>query len=71
MPFKDKNPALQGLLDAAANREFGLTVSDAIASNVCVKCHEPAEPKCYSVAGKREYQISGLCEQCFDEMFKE
>jgi len=33
---------------------------------MCISCREPALPKCYSEAGRREYGISGLCEKCFD-----
>ena len=38
---------------------------------LCISCREPALPKCYSEAGRREYSISGMCEKCFDEMFGE
>lgn len=34
---------------------------------LCISCHKPALPRCYSEAGRREYSISGLCEKCFDE----
>jgi hypothetical protein len=40
-------------------------------SGLCIACHEPALPKCYSEAGRREYAISGMCEKCFDGMFSE
>jgi hypothetical protein len=48
---------------------FGMTVDEAHEKGICIDCNEPALPKCYSPAGKREYQISGMCEQCFDKMF--
>jgi hypothetical protein len=36
----------------------------------CLECGQPAIPKCYSDAGRREYRISGYCEECFDNLFK-
>lgn len=36
----------------------------------CISCKEPAIANCYSEAGLREFKISGLCEKCFDKMFK-
>jgi hypothetical protein len=49
----------------------GITKAEAHSKGVCINCKEPAEPKCYSVAGRREYLISGMCEVCFDSLFKE
>ena len=52
--------------------EAGLMpLQDAWDAGVCVQCREPALPKCYSDAGRREYGISGMCEECFDNLFKE
>ncbi|BAL84731.1 hypothetical protein SELR_pSRC400800 (plasmid) [Selenomonas ruminantium subsp. lactilytica TAM6421] len=34
----------------------------------CIRCHRPAYEHCYSDAGRREVSISGLCEECFDEI---
>lgn len=47
---------------------FGIKPSEAKAQGICIQCKEPAIPKCYSEAGRREFQISGLCEKCFDEI---
>ena len=38
---------------------------------LCWRCQEPALLKCYSDAGRREVNISGLCEPCFDEITAE
>jgi hypothetical protein len=56
---------------AIADGEMKMTREEALAKGLCVVCGEPALAKCYSEAGRREYQISGSCESCFDEMFKE
>ena len=35
---------------------------------ICWRCNRPAYEHCYSAAGRREVGISGLCEECFDEV---
>ena len=49
---------------------YGMSPSEAKAKGICLQCKEPALPKCYSAAGRKEFYISGLCEQCFDSLFK-
>lgn len=34
----------------------------------CIRCGRPAFDNCYSVQGLKEVLISGLCEECFDEI---
>ena len=55
-------------LDQLAVRLFGVTASHAQDKGICINCKEVALPKCYSEAGRREYLISGMCEQCFDKI---
>jgi hypothetical protein len=50
---------------------FGTTKAESHTQGLCIQCKEPALPKCYSDAGRREYRISGVCEDCFDKMFAE
>ncbi len=38
---------------------------------LCICCHRPAYEHCYSDEGRREVGISGLCEECFDEITQE
>lgn len=45
-------------------QQFKTEASRAISQNICVECKKP--PRFYSEAGRIEYQISGLCEYCFD-----
>ena len=47
---------------------FGMSLEEAWAEGLCIKCREPAMPKCYSDAGRKEFRISGLCEPCFDKI---
>jgi len=56
----------QELAEKMAEEIYGITAKDARTQGLCVQCKEPAIPKCYSDAGRREYKISGLCEPCFD-----
>lgn len=60
---------LQQFQDGVARELYGLTKEEALAKGICIDCKELALPKCYSEAGRREYQISGLCEQCFDAVY--
>jgi len=62
--------SLQKFKDEVSQNLFGMTTSEAIEKSVCIQCQEEAIPKCYSDAGRKEFKISGLCEQCFDSMFE-
>ena len=57
---------LRAFKDAAARAAHGMTVAEAHAAGVCLRCRKP--PTFYSEAGRREYRISGLCEPCFDAL---
>lgn len=50
---------------------WGTSRSRCIKLFFCVKCQHPVEKHIHSEAGWREFHITGLCEDCFDEMFKE
>lgn len=56
------------LADQMAVDLFGMSPTEARNKGICIQCGQPARPRCYSAAGWREYQISALCEQCFDEI---
>lgn len=58
---------LEEFKDNLAKDLYGMTKSEAHFKGICIRCGEPALPKCYTEAGRREYQISGLCESCFDQ----
>ena len=38
---------------------------------ICYKCGRVAKDHCYTEAGLREVEISGLCEQCYDKIIME
>jgi hypothetical protein len=57
------------LKDRLVVNAFQMTKTDALNKGVCIKCKKP--PEFYSDAGRREYSITGLCEYCWDDIFKE
>ena len=38
---------------------------------ICYLCGRVAKEHCYTEAGLREVEISGICEDCFDKMFED
>ena len=38
---------------------------------ICYHCGRIAKEHCYTEAGLREVEISGLCEECFNKLFDE
>jgi hypothetical protein len=45
--------------------------SEAKEKGLRIRCQEPAAEHNHTDAGRREYQISGICEECFDMMFEQ
>ena len=64
-----KRIPLDQFLTAGYKAGFGMTREEAWEKGVCVECKKP--PTFYSEAGRNEYRLSGMCEPCFDDMFKE
>ena len=54
-----------------SRQAYGISKGEAHAQDICVKCKELWWKKTRSQAGKQEYQISGLCEDCFDSIGKD
>jgi len=69
MPIEGQNPELTRIAEELCKDMHGITNAEAFSKGICVECKEPALPKCYSEAGRREYRISGMCEKCFDAAF--
>ncbi len=69
MPIEGQEPHITKIAEDIAKEEYGMTNAEAFAKGICISCKEPAIPKCYSDAGRGEYRISGMCEQCFDALF--
>lgn len=68
--MKGQNPKITAMLNEVLGEKFGMTCDEAQSEDICINCKQPAFEKCYSDAGIREYSISGICEECFDEMFR-
>jgi len=62
-------PKLAKLAEDLGRELYGVSPAECYAKGICISCHEPALPKCYSDAGIKEYRISTMCEQCFDALF--
>ena len=74
------NMTLREIEDNLAKALYGMTKTEAISRRVCVQCKQPIERRepyeqkpgsIYSYEGAREYNISGLCEYCWDKIFEE
>ena len=52
-------------------KKIKIKPEDISAEPLCIRCHRPAYEHCYSQSGRDEVGISGLCEECFDEICKE
>ena len=62
--------SLQNFKDTMGNQLYGMTTEEAKAKSVCIQCKEEARQgvNIFTPSGEREWQISGLCEKCFDEI---
>lgn len=69
--FNNITESLKQIKNQLALNLFGLTLEDAHLQHICIKCKEPiSQSNVYTSAGYREYEISGLCENCYDEITK-
>ena len=59
---------LNKVVEQLAQQTFGRSRQECWIKGLCISCGEPALAKCHSTAGKNEYYISCLCEQCFDNI---
>ena len=68
--MKRNNQPLDAFKDHFAKEIFGRSLSDAHNENICVQCGNPALEFEDKLSAK-EYQISGLCQDCQDGVFEE
>lgn len=64
----EKAPEMEQALDDLTQQAFGRSRTESIRGNVCVGCGGPAEVFSDPVS-RQEYRISGLCQQCQDQVF--
>ena len=60
---------LDKLKDTLGKLLYDTTSDKSIKDDICIRCKKP--PRFKTQAGKDEYRISGMCEYCFDELFKD
>ncbi len=74
IPEPNQDKAIVGILDQVAKMAGMPTRKQAHADSICISCGRVitvAEFESWSVAGQREYRISGFCEPCFDGLFED
>jgi uncharacterized CHY-type Zn-finger protein len=67
--MSDKTPEMEKFLDEIGLAAFGRSHSLAQAGRGCVMCGKPAT-EFRNELNRREYNISSICQQCQDEVFK-
>ena len=69
------------MIDGISEKIYGIKRTEAIANGVCINCknkidytekmenNKPGDR--YSPDGESEYLMTGICEYCFDQQWKE
>lgn len=70
MNEETKSPEIQNFLDEFGLKFFGRSRSLAKAGNGCVMCGGPADIFRDELS-RREFGISGICQECQDKFFTE
>lgn len=47
---------------------YGQKRAAALLAGLCVKCGEAAGPKCHSETGRRNYALTGACDECCEDV---
>jgi uncharacterized CHY-type Zn-finger protein len=63
-----RNETLQSFVNNFTKENFGRDLSTSQKQKICVVCGEPIK-EFRDDLSKREYEISGLCQECQDEVF--
>lgn len=66
----NRTKELEDLNESMGQQLYKASPAECKAMGICIDCKEPAIPNCYSDAGRKEFYISGLCERCFDSLFR-
>lgn len=61
-----KSKIMQKLRDQMARDLYGMTVKEATACSICIDCQDDIDIHSLSDVDWREYCISGLCPECFE-----
>jgi len=67
----NKKPATpQEFTDNFAKKAFGRSRTDSKKQNICVVCNASCKPEDFKDdLSAQEYQITGFCQKCQDEVF--
>lgn len=63
-----KSPGLEAMADDMAEAMFGRKRTDSIKADICVGCGKAANDFSDELS-RKEYTISGFCQQCQDGIF--
>ena len=63
MKFKDKSPGMQGTLDKMSKAIVGRGIIDCLDQHICVACG--TDTKQLEGIELQEYELSGMCPDCF------
>lgn len=65
-----RSPAMQKFVDGFAQSVFGRNYTEAQTTATCVTCGKPIVNENFrNDLSRKEYRISGCCQQCQDEVF--
>ncbi|MBE44976.1 MAG: hypothetical protein CMO16_07365 [Thaumarchaeota archaeon] len=64
----EKSSEMVKVLDSISLNMFGKSRSEAIRQNICVNCGGEAD-RFVDIRSKREFALSGLCQNCQDSLF--
>ena len=69
-PIKSEDITL--ILDGISNDIYDMTSTEALEKDICIDCKKDMKPDAFKTdAGRIEYAITGLCEDCYDKIFEE
>jgi len=64
----ERIPELQTFVDKLSKKAFGESNTECEKKKICVICHKQITGF-RDETSKREYEISGMCQRCQDEIF--
>jgi hypothetical protein len=60
-----KAPGIVALLDHFSRLQHAMTLSEAHADRVCVRCKTPVDLRQWELSDQNEYLLSGYCPDCY------
>jgi len=65
-----RSQEMKAFVDTVAVDLFGVSLTDAQEKQVCVICGHPAD-RFVDELSRKEYEISGMCQDCQNQLFGE